>query len=481
MHAPPELHDRIRGNFAGHTETQTPPDRCNLAAIGTQLLQLSGYFSSRAKACNFLEHAACRGDPAIAGSGLPEKKCVKHGRDFHGSQPCSFFKVHGDLTMFRRLHILAVLGFLSIATSITASANDYPPELGPMVVQLEEVEAMLADGTFVDGDFALTVSNQAAATFAKTIKNKLRTAKSEYTRMPRKVRTTKEADAQWYRMDALIKTSDGFSAALQRHARALAEGQSQAPADIEAATASPTPAATVPTAPRQTGSAAPTEAQVRAAEAKKAAEAHAAARRALQEQTQARAAAVKAEKEAAARAKAAGIEPSGPDWQNSYIPNIAELESADGFFQWPWSAPSWKAVTEKAALEQQKGALGPGQVELFKDFVLDKADAWPSVPRLDHGGDAQYALDMIRKRESADGLEVVDLWISRPDWKIQRNALGAILSRSKPGYLLYRDPSGEGCILKQLWIKEPYAGGSNYEKTSSWRYARIRFQSCDRS
>ena len=87
---------------------------------------------------------------------------------------------------------------------------------------------------------------------------------------------------------------------------------------------------------------------------------------------------------------------------------------------------------------------------------------------------------MIRKRESADGLEVVDLWISRPDWKIQKNALGAIESRTKPGYLLYTDPSGQGCILKQVWIKEPYAGGGSYERTTSWRYADIRFQGCDR-
>ena len=381
--------------------------------------------------------------------------------------------------MFRQLCAVATLGFIGIAASLNASAADYPPELAPMVEQLEEVESMLADGTFADGDFALTVSNQEAATFSNTIRNKLRTAKSEYTRLPRKIRTSKEADDQWYRMDALLKTSEGFSEARQRHARVLAEQHSQALAAPEATKTQTSPAA-VPAATRQVDNAALTEAQAKAAEAKKAAEAHAAARRALQEQTSARAAAVKAEKEAAARAKAAGVEPSGPDWQNSYIPNIAELESADGFFQWPWSAPSWKAVTDKAAAEQKKGAMGSSQVELFENFVLDKADEWPAVPRLEHGGDAQYALDMIRKRESADGLEVVDLWISRPDWKIQRNALGVILSRTKPGYLLYRDPGGDGCILKQLWIKEPYAGGSKYEITSSWRYARLRFQSCDR-
>jgi len=381
--------------------------------------------------------------------------------------------------MLRNLLFTAMLGLVLITASSQALAEEPPPQLAPMIEQLVKVEAMMADGTFVDGEFALTVSNKDAAVFAKTVQNKLRQAKYEYNRLPRKIRTSKEADTQWYRMDALNKTADGFSKALQRHARALAE-QAQPMAEPSGTTAQATPTQQSRPAATQNTRAELTAAEAKAAEAKKAAEAHAAARRALQEQTQARAAAVKAEKEAAARAKAAGVEPSGPDWQNSYIPNIAELENRDGFFQWPWSAPSWKAVREKAALEQDKGALGSGQVQLFEDFVLDKAGKWPAVPRIDDAGDAQYAVDMIRKRESADGLEVVDLWISRSDWKIQRNALGAILSRTKPGYLLYQDPSGQGCILKQFWIKEPYSGGSSYEKTSKWRYAKIRFQSCDR-
>lgn len=379
----------------------------------------------------------------------------------------------------------SVLAFAAIVSTIfmtqpPARAADYPPELAPMVHPIEEVEAMMADGTFKDGEFNPAVSNRDAATFANTVKSKLRTADAEYTRLPRKIRTSKEADDQWYRMDALIKTSKGFSKALQRHAQAAAE---------QAAPANAAPAAEPASAPVQTASTAPppqqqpaaqAEAEAKAAERKREADVHAAAVRAQQEAVKARAAAVKAEKEAARQAKAAGIEPTGEDWRNSYIPNLKELETRDGFFQWPWSQPSWKAVADKAAEEQKKGALGSTQVAMFTDFVRDKAGQWPAVPRLDEAGDAQYAIEMIRKRESADGLTVVDLWISRDDWKIQRNNLGVILSRTKPGYMLYEDPSGEGCILKQFWIKEPYAGGEKYERTSSWRYARLRFQNCDR-
>jgi hypothetical protein len=174
-------------------------------------------------------------------------------------------------------------------------------------------------------------------------------------------------------------------------------------------------------------------------------------------------------------------EPTGTDWQNAYIPNIRELSSHDGFFQWPWSsAPSWKSVIDKAAEEQNQGALGSTQVAAFKKFVLDKADEWPPVARVEFVDDAGYALEMIRKGESAEGLNVVDLWISRGGWRLQQNSQGAILSRTKPGYLLYKDPSNQGCILRQFWIKEPYVGESNYEPASDWSYVNIRFQSCDR-
>jgi hypothetical protein len=117
---------------------------------------------------------------------------------------------------------------------------------------------------------------------------------------------------------------------------------------------------------------------------------------------------------------------------------------------------------------------------MFNEFVLDKATAWPAVPRVESAGDAQYALECSLRAKPQMGLRLSTPGSRGGDWKIQRNALGTILSRTKPGYLLYRDPSGQGWILEQLCIKEPCMGGSSYEKTSSWRYAKIRFQSCDR-
>ena len=370
--------------------------------------------------------------------------------------------------MTKQALLLTVFSFLFL--SMQSRAADYPAELAAMVTPLQEVETMMQSGIYADGEFSPDVSRNSAASFSSTIRNKLRKVKSEYARLPRKIRLSKEADAQWYRMDALIKTSDGFSAALERHAKALAQ-QSIVPTATSTTQDRPVPNPVKSEL---------TPAQIQAAQRKQAADAHAAAVRAQQQEIKARAAAVKAEKAAAAQAKADGVEPSGPDWQNSYIPNIRELETREGFFQWPWSAPSWQAVMEKAASEQKNRKLGASQVTLFRDFILGKASQWPPVARVEAVEDAQYALDMIRKRETANGLKIVDLWISRANWKIHKNAVGAIISRSKPGYMLYRDPSDQGCILKQLWISEDYAGNGSYEKASSWRYARLRLQSCAR-
>jgi hypothetical protein len=374
--------------------------------------------------------------------------------------------------MFYKRRLVVIAGLAIIVLPFFALGQTHPPQLEAMVSPLQEVETMLADGTYTDGEFSESVSNRDAAAFAKKIRNKLRTAKSEYARLPRAIRLSKAADQQWYRMDALLKTSKGFSKALRQHAQAKSRKEN-----------STTRTASTPIGePGNPGESSNTlsQADSQVEKRKRAAEARKEALRAQQQAIRARAARVKAEKQAAAAARAAGVAPRGPEWQNSYIPNIAELESRDGFFAWPWSTPSWQAVMQKAEQQVKENKLGPTQVKLFSDFVLDKADEWPDAPRVDDAGDAQYALDMIAKREAADGLDLVDLWISRSDWKIQRNSLGVILSRSKPGYLLYKDPGGTGCILKQLWIKEPYTGGSRFEKTSNWRYARIRFQSCER-
>ena len=247
-------------------------------------------------------------------------------------------------------------------SSANAAEESAPTELQAMAAPLEEVEEMLADGTFINNEFSLSVSSAQAATFAETIQHKLRTAKAEYTRLPRAVRSSAEADRQWYRMDALIDLSETFSAARQRHAQALANQTAARPRPFQNRKHQS------PEMPEQQDIAVDPQAAAR----KRAADARAAAVRAQQEAIKQRAAEVAAQKEAKALARAAGVEPTGPDWQNSYIPNVEELESQDGFFQWPWSRPSWQAVRAKAAEEQRKGALGTRQVELFEQTLLDR-------------------------------------------------------------------------------------------------------------
>ncbi|MGB7302312.1 MAG: hypothetical protein WBD34_23600 [Burkholderiaceae bacterium] len=350
------------------------------------------------------------------------------------------------------IFFLGILSIVCLTIPMQGRAADNSSQLALMMAPILEAEALLANGTYVNGEFSKNVSKRDAEAFAREVSAKLRLAKTEYARLPGAVRKSKEADTQWYRMDTLLKTSKNFTAALQRHASAGAESPpSNKPAVTATKPAPGKPAmaqAIKPTAKVGTTSA-----------------------------TTQQPAAVAAPVSANPPPRA---EPTGPDWNNSFIPNIAQLKRLDGFFQWPWSQPSWKAVLDKAAAEQEKGRLGSTQVKQFTDLVLGSAATWPAVGRVDNAGDAQYVLDMVRLRESTAGLEIVDLWISRGNWNIQRNAIGAILSRTKPGYMLYKDPSGQACILKELWVKEAYAGGSDYEKATAWRYSKVRFQSCDR-
>lgn len=356
-----------------------------------------------------------------------------------------------------RLIVLAMLSLTCVTISLQAHATEEPPELKAMVAPLQEVEAMLANGTYANGDFSSAVSKPEAAAFVQAITKKLRLAKTEYVRVSKAIRTSKQGDTQWYRMDALLKEAKSFHAALQRHSSELSKRSARLAASPKAS------AATAPKSrPNNLSNERPTQRQAGAGGDK-----------AVRPQ--------QANTEVAVTAKIPqALEPTGPNWRNSYIPNIAKLKKLNGFFSWPWSMPSWKAVLDKAASEQKKGRLGSSQVKQFTDFVLESAEKWPAVGRLEDARDAQYVLDLVRTRESTDGRKVVDLWISRASWKIQRNSLGVILSRTKPGYLLYEDPSGQACILKELWVKEAYAGGSTYEKASAWRYSKVRFQSCDR-
>ena len=167
------------------------------------------------------------------------------------------------------------------------------------------------------------------------------------------------------------------------------------------------------------------------------------------------------------------------DWSNPYIPHPEKLVLDDGFFSFPWGSPSWEALVEKGKAEVAREALGASQLAAALAAIEENADTWDPVPRVEPG-DAEYMIDMVRKGYEENDGGLVDLWISRSNWKIARNDLGVILSRSKPGYALYREPGGKGCILRQWWFKEAYTGAATYEPATSWRMASLRFQPCDR-
>lgn len=162
---------------------------------------------------------------------------------------------------------------------------------------------------------------------------------------------------------------------------------------------------------------------------------------------------------------------------SSYIPSVADLEFRDGFFLWPWGEPGWDAIMAKA-----KSELNDAQMAAFEKAVHEGASRWKPEPRADAPAEFTYGSEMasrIVERDYEDA-EVIDTWFKRATWKINRNALGVILSRTNLGYVLYRREGEPYCTLREFVLKEPYAGGGSYQKAGGVRFAYLRYQDCDR-
>ncbi|WP_025900132.1 hypothetical protein [Sneathiella glossodoripedis] len=119
------------------------------------------------------------------------------------------------------------------------------------------------------------------------------------------------------------------------------------------------------------------------------------------------------------------------------------------------------------------------RLETLKAAVDETAEDWKLPPNVDSDYSSDLAAKLIERMHDDDDVEIIDAWLSRGSWKIHRNALGVILRRSRPGYVLFKLDDDPYCQLKSYTQTEQYVGGGNYQKTDTIRFGYVRFQSCD--
>ncbi len=182
-------------------------------------------------------------------------------------------------------------------------------------------------------------------------------------------------------------------------------------------------------------------------------------------------------KAAADKAEAEAIAVS-TEWYNLAIPNYKQMDITNGFIRWTDGPPSYRVIMNTALAERDKGNLSDFHVNAFAAYIDERLDSYPALDKY-QPGDVDYAIDLLRTRHANTGITLKSAWMLYPNWDIHRNSLGAILSRSRLGYVTYDDPSGYHCIVRKFLVREEYAGSGLYERTNVTPFQGLRFQACD--
>ena len=133
-----------------------------------------------------------------------------------------------------------------------------------------------------------------------------------------------------------------------------------------------------------------------------------------------------------------------------------------------------------AGLEGQDQEIWSGQnnrLETLKQEVEKTAGSWETPSNQGENYSSELVIGGI-KRWHPDA-DIKSAFLGRSSWKIHRNALGVILRRSLPGYILFKLPSDPYCQLRSYTLTEQYSGEGQYEKASGVRIGYVRFQKCD--
>ena len=91
-----------------------------------------------------------------------------------------------------------------------------------------------------------------------------------------------------------------------------------------------------------------------------------------------------------------------------------------------------------------------------------------------------YSSDLVKKQILTwhSNASVRQAFISRESWKIHKNALGVILRRTMPGYVLFQLPDDPFCQLRSYTLTEQYVGAGKFQKAKGVRLGYVRFQKC---
>lgn len=138
-----------------------------------------------------------------------------------------------------------------------------------------------------------------------------------------------------------------------------------------------------------------------------------------------------------------------------------------------------RELLASAGLEGEEESIWVGQndrLSVLRAEVEKTAGQWPIPADKGDNYSSEFARAQI-ERWHADA-QVHKAWLSRGSWKIHKNALGAILRRTLPGYVMFKLPDDPYCQLRSYTLTEQYAGAGKYEPASGVGIGYVRFQSC---
>lgn len=109
---------------------------------------------------------------------------------------------------------------------------------------------------------------------------------------------------------------------------------------------------------------------------------------------------------------------------------------------------------------------------------VDKlAPRWTSPKKDGAGLAAKVARKQVKHIKLAG--KVVKAYTTRRTWRINKNALGVPLSRSKPGYVMYKSKDRrKWCVSRVFTYSESYKGGGRYTRSNGVSLGYVRYMSC---
>lgn len=136
----------------------------------------------------------------------------------------------------------------------------------------------------------------------------------------------------------------------------------------------------------------------------------------------------------------------------------------------------------RLTLEDVSGevAQSTGKLGELRAAVLEYAPQWELPFRAGENYSAELAASMLSRGYGGESnIRMKDVWLSRTEWKVHKNALGIPDRRTLPGYALVRvkaDPEGL-CQLRSFTLTEHF-DGTGYQKAGRVQFGYTRFHRC---